>query len=418
MWRRVNRAPAGGARGASIPGEGEAPRTGMRPEGQNQADGETDPGNWLVNARRNNPWTQQVRSQARQLEVVAEWLKHNDPADKRAASERDALKALDEGIKAHLEKARKVLDKRLYFHGSGAIAVGSALARVHAAEELLLRRGNDDYVRGQLPGIHSDVRKHLAPHDPRRMRLEKVLLQSSAVDSPHRGPSLSPVKRGGRSLDPETRENIVDASAAAHLAYRREYAQLRSFRNILLVTTLLLLSIAVAVGVWGYLQPKEFSLCFNPQEAGKIVCPTAEIPFEDPTTTPTGADIDDAVMAAVRPLDVFLIQFIGLVAAAVSGATSLRRVSGTSTPYSLTVALAVIKLPAGALTAVLGLMLMRGGFIPGLTALDSSAQILAWGIVFGAAQQLFTGMVDRQAQGVLENVGGKPHDLADRPVTT
>jgi hypothetical protein len=58
---------------------------------------------------------------------------------------------------------------------------------------------------------------------------------------------------------------------------------------------------------------------------------------------------------------------------------------------------------------VLGLVLMRGGFVPGLTALDTTPQIIAWAVVFGASQQLFTGMVDRQAQTVLESVGGKTY---------
>ena len=34
---------------------------------------------------------------------------------------------------------------------------------------------------------------------------------------------------------------------------------------------------------------------------------------------------------------------------------------------------------------------MRGEFVPGLSALDSPAQIIAWAILFGYAQQLFTG---------------------------
>lgn len=41
------------------------------------------------------------------------------------------------------------------------------------------------------------------------------------------------------------------------------------------------------------------------------------------------------------------------------------------------VVLALLKLPTGALTAPLGLLLMRGGFVPGLSALDSPAQIIA-----------------------------------------
>jgi hypothetical protein len=36
-----------------------------------------------------------------------------------------------------------------------------------------------------------------------------------------------------------------------------------------------------------------------------------------------------------------------------------------------------------ALVAFLGLLLMRGQFVPGLSALDTSAQILAWALVFG-----------------------------------
>jgi hypothetical protein len=60
----------------------------------------------------------------------------------------------------------------------------------------------------------------------------------------------------------------------------------------------------------------------------------------------------------------------------------------------------------GAVTAVLGLLLMRRQFVPGLSALDTSAQILAWALVFGYAQQLFTRLVDQQAHAVLDGVRG------------
>ena len=49
---------------------------------------------------------------------------------------------------------------------------------------------------------------------------------------------------------------------------------------------------------------------------------------------------------------------------------------------------------------------MRGQFVPGLSALDTPAQILAWALVFGYAQQLFTRMVDQQAHTVLDSVRG------------
>jgi hypothetical protein len=85
----------------------------------------------------------------------------------------------------------------------------------------------------------------------------------------------------------------------------------------------------------------------------------------------------------------------------VAAAAALRTIRGSSEPYGVPTALAVLKLPTGAVTAVLGLLLMRGEFIPGLSALDSSAQIIAWAAIFGYAQQLFTRLVDQQAQTVL-----------------
>lgn len=346
-------------------------------------------------------WSQLVLSEARQLAVVAQWMKTKDSLNDPDDPAQLAKRALDQGIDAHLEAARTSLSGPARGRRAAGIAVGSALASVHAAEELLLRRGSVGYVRGQLPDIHSDVRRHLDAHDPRRIRFE-ALLGTTSDEFP---------------LDEAAVENIAGASTAAHAAYRQEYAQLRNFRSILLISAGILVMIAVLVGLWGFFQPRDLSLCFNPQEANKIVCPTNESRFNAQAPVPAGSDIDDVVAGAAARGDIFLVEFIGMVAAAVSGATSLRRITGSSTPYGLAVALAVMKLPTGALTAVLGLMLMRGGFIPGLTALDNSPQILAWAVVFGAAQQLFTGLVDRQAQNVLNNVGGKPHSAAERPAT-
>jgi hypothetical protein len=56
---------------------------------------------------------------------------------------------------------------------------------------------------------------------------------------------------------------------------------------------------------------------------------------------------------------------------------------GSADPYSIPVALAMLKLPTGALTAFLGLLLVKAAFVPGLSGLDSSAQIIAWAVVFG-----------------------------------
>jgi hypothetical protein len=171
----------------------------------------------------------------------------------------------------------------------------------------------------------------------------------------------------------------------------------RSFRNVLLVTALMLALAAVGVALLGILEPSALPLCFEP--ANNVVCATKE--------HPVSGDIDQSIAEAAGNWDLALVELVGLIAAAVAAAVALRNIRGTTTPYGLPVALALLKLPTGALTAVLGLLLMRGQFVPGLSALDSSAQILAWAVVFGYAQQLFTSLVDAQAQTVLDDVAGK-----------
>jgi len=60
---------------------------------------------------------------------------------------------------------------------------------------------------------------------------------------------------------------------------------------------------------------------------------------------------------------------------------------------------------------------MRGEFVPGLSALDSSAQVIASAALFGYAQQLFTRLVDERGQAVLDAVGtAQTTDATREPV--
>lgn len=216
--------------------------------------------------------------------------------------------------------------------------------------------------------VWAHVRQHLPVDDPRRAGMEELMKPGSRED-----PSES------------ARESIVQAVRAASAEARREFTRVRSFRNLVLLSAVLM-ALIEAVACWGWAAPGHVALCFSPPEQQALVCPTGDQPHQ---------------------ADLLLIEFVGLVAAAVSGATSLHNATGSATRLGLPVALAVLKLPTGALTAFLGLMLMRGGFVPGLSALDSPPQIIAWAIVFGAGQQLVTGLIDRQANNVLNQVAGK-----------
>ncbi|WP_285240268.1 hypothetical protein [Pseudarthrobacter sp. MEB009] len=345
-----------------------------------------------------NGWQSQILTRITSMAALAEWVKSAGGVAGQEAPAPPGAAALDEGISRHLNAARRIAQAGRRGGARRAAQVESALANLQAADELLLRRAPIDYVKGRLPDIHSDVCKYLDEHDPRRIRVETLVRFRASGDPP---------------LTEEHRELVIVAVAAAHSHSRQVYAQARSFQSLILASAAALTLLALLLGLWGVRSPTDLALCFNPDQ--KIVCPTNETRFEAANPVPPGTDVDEVVSAQAGAGDIFLVEFVGLLAAAVSGSASLRKVSGTSTPYHLPLWLALIKLPTGALTAVLGLMLMRGGFVPGLTALDNSPQILAWAVIFGAGQQLVTGIVDRQAHSVLNNVSGKPHGESQRP---
>ena len=304
------------------------------------------------------------------------------------AEQRFSQHVMDD-ITIHLDDARKAAEGKekqsvwtVFRSWVGGSAVERTMTNIEAVEANLLRVAPMPYLRGQMPSLVANVRKYLPDGDPRRTRTEELARKAKE-----------------KELDPFEVNAVVAAFHGARSAARREVMRVRSFRNVLLVASGLLALAAVGLAVLGILRPHTIPLCFNPD--GKVVCPTRE----QPLGPAGGTDLDAVIAATTTGWDLPLVELVGLIAAAVSGAAALRGIRGTSTPYSLPVALAVLKLPTGALTAFLGLVLMRGQFVPGLSALDFPAQIIAWAVVFGYAQQLFTRLVDQRAQSVLDDVG-------------
>ncbi len=343
-------------------------------------------------------WQEESLARATEILVLCDWLE-NLPEQERRPLRPAADRALDAAIRGHVAAAREAAQDG---DGRGKerprartdARLARAAANLDAAEVDLLRRAPLTYLRGQLPSLDAHVRRHLPRDDPRRLRVKEIVQND----------------RNGH-LDEHAREGLVGAVRAAGSAAEREQRRVRSFCRIVWVATGVLFTLALLVGLLGVVRPHLVSLCFEPQQLRELVCPTAQSPL---TRNGRALDVDLVVQTTVSKADVLLVEFIGVVAAAVTGAAALRHIRGTSTPFGVPVALTVLKLPTGALTAFLGLLLMRGGFVPGLTALDNTQQIIAWAVVFGASQQLVTGLVDRQAQNVLDSVGNKTYEPTGR----
>ena len=368
-------------------------------------------------------WREGTLTRAKELEALSAWVRARHPC------EHDWI--LAEAIKRHLEAAREAArakklepHRRLRIFRNGPL-IERASSNLDAAEAHILNVAPADYVLGQMPCLLRHVQRHLPEKDPARREFERIA-RSVGINDLVRPltpalteDDLNKALKANKQRMNDNRGTIVTAVRAASSAALREHVRLRSFRNIVVVTAALMALLAIGVAITGFLSPSLIPLCFAPEESGvaTVVCPTSQSDPFIPAQAGGGSraagqsqdgvpvrDIDVVVAETAKPTDLIIVELVGLTAAAIATAAAIRRIRGSSERYGLPVALAALKLPTGAITAFLGLLLMRGQFVPGLSALDTSAQILAWALVFGYAQQLFTRLVDQQGQTVLDSV--------------
>jgi len=347
-------------------------------------------------------WREEALIRATKLKALRVWFDRADPTRANAPRLSAAQDLLDTAESIARHRGRP-------FGFLSAAPLERAMRNLDAAEADLLAVAPDSVLVEQVPGLVNQVRRHLEVDDPLRRELEDLAGRLGAARGPAGTSEIA-------ALTQQERNAVVLAMRAAQAAAMREQLRIRSFRAVLMVTTALVTLIAIGIAVTGLVHPALVPLCFVPEHSGQsmVVCPTAQSP-----PVPSGqlaAEVDAVVGRTARPFDLSVVELVGLVAAAVAAAATLRGARGSSEAYGLPVALATLKLPMGAVTAFLGLLLMRGQFVPGLSALDTSAQILAWALIFGYAQQLVTRLVDQQAQTVLNMAGDR--EVAGRRVSS
>lgn len=258
--------------------------------------------------------------------------------------------------------------------------VERAYGFLHAARTALVDVLPDEDVTAWFPGAVARVSQGVPAGNTSRTRLERLVADKT----------LTPAQR---------RAELKQALQLGYSASDRRYAQVRSFRN-------LLWKLVVAVGLFAVLfiatiawQPDKLPLCFSP-----VAPATAAGAEAAPTFSVCPSRLTGGSPAVPSHWDVVVVALMGLIGGALAATFAIRKLRGTDIPYDVPLALAVLKVPLSGLTAVVGILLMTGGFVPGLSDLDSQGQVLAYAVVFGYAQQLLTQVVDNRAQSVLSSV--------------
>jgi hypothetical protein len=312
---------------------------------------------------RRHVWVQNVAVSAAALRGRLRALAARSSGDRRAeivAEEVDAL--LSRALAAAYRDNPMPTRWANWWRGS---LYEASYQHLHAAEAEITMLYDDAEVESEVAEAVARVDASLNRDDPRRA-------------AAHALPQMPP----GSEKRALLRKVIEIGNAASD----RQHARVRSFRNVVLVAaTLIALFVAVFVAVVA-VNPAWVPLCFQ-NGATAAVCPT-------------GAD-------SAGGGDVFVVALLGLTGGAVAAAVSIRNLRGTATPYDVPVALAYLKVPLGALTALVGLIAIRGEFVPGVSALDSQEQLLAYAVALGYAQQALTTWIDRRAQEVLNRVPSK-----------
>jgi hypothetical protein len=308
-------------------------------------------------------WAQDVLVRSDRLRATLNAIKadaannpHLTPGSEAIANEAgDRLRDASKAAKRESLKPRPVLN---WWRGT---LVEAAYQNLHAAEILMASLYDAHRVEAEIPEAIARVEVALNRDDPRR--IDALGLKG---------------KDGG---DPVIRERFVKAVQVGLEATDAEHARLRSFRNAVVGSAVVLTGLLSLFIWWAGHHPEYVPECFRPTPGGDLVCATG-------ASSPTQYDL-------------LLVAALGALGGLLSAIVSIRNLYGTSLAYDVPTALAALKLPVGALSAAGGLLLVKAGFIPGLSNLDSQGQILAYAFLFGVAQQLFVGAVDRHAQQLL-----------------
>jgi hypothetical protein len=296
-----------------------------------------------------------------------------------------------EAVLHNLEIARKSASQHRpnWFTRFVAWVTGSDIERawlaLHAARQALFLSMPAEEVRSAIPPLRSKVVRYLDAKSSERKTYEEWLKDA---------------EKKGEELD---RTRIAAVRTAVDRASDLKYANVRRFRNTLLALLIGLLGL-LAVLILDPLPETWLPVCgpsttdtATPEAGGSP--PADQASPAPPEEETLATEAEEATTTQSCP-QVWHLAVIGAAGGLLATAAALRRMPATSEPYGLRRVQAALKTPTGALTAIIGTMLLQSDVIEALDP-QPSPTILVYAVIFGYSQEAVTRFVDKRAKDLL-----------------
>ncbi|WP_346184550.1 hypothetical protein [Streptomyces osmaniensis] len=342
-------------------------------------------------AARPNTWQHRAKVRASvlwiELDSVCPKEKEDDCSDGVKRSEQR------DGARRLLVRAEKLINsagsrqrrlwERIHSWWNGELYEGT-LKSLHEAEVLIVGLYEPNRALRHARSVLA-MAKPICRGDSRVAQVEQLLGPSRETPTPKDLPAA-----------------LAELLGAAYAVEEERGVRSRNFRNRLIRAGLVLtILLGVVVGV-------AFAV------DGSI--PVCDVIGERQTTNCIGSD-------APSGQDTGIVMLLGMLGAGLPMIARLQRMGGSWNPYSLPFWQEMIKLPTGALTAVVGLVLVDTDWLPFARPADGWREVIAYAIAFGVGQLAFTHALDKRTEKLLaadpdvdeaEQLENVPSKKADR----
>lgn len=186
----------------------------------------------------------------------------------------------------------------------------------------------------------------------------------------------------------EDREVLRNVLRAVNSRTDLAHGNVRVFRNILILLTVVLTLFLALIAVVAWIDPGLFSVCGPAGPSGSSAT----------TTQTTGPLCPHGT--APQSADVLMVELLGALGGLLSAVFFLKGLQAVRGPYGLPLAQGVLKVPTGAAVALVGIWIVQRGVLGFLTP-QAGDKIIAYAILFGFAQQALTNALDSRASALI-----------------